>query len=547
MLQMLIVDDEPYAVDYLAESLEEMPGLQVKIAKAYSGKEALAQAALTGGVDLLLTDIRMPGMNGMELADEILERWPRCRIIFLTGYNDFEYIQSALRKGGVDYVLKTEGDEVIVDAIEKAVQDIQTEAGQEKILHQAKEQLFMALPSLRRDYLLHLLEGEVEPAALMEKRFGELGIGLNPAWPVFAVLGRIDDWGKFAAPADRTLLFFSIMNIAEEYLKQEVRYVSFLYDRTRIIWLIQPREGAAAEDARPRIETAAERLQASCKRLLNIPLSVALASAAVPWDMAGSRVEALKLQLSFHMGSREEMLVTEQGEDRKRSSAVFLEMERLRSRLNRFDLLENFMDQGTTEAFSGLFKELFAVNTLLFDGEEGRWFGIELFSHLSAFFLSYINKRRLFEELGTALQPEKLLRPEEHAGWNEIIDYFETLGTVLAEHNGRRQRARTHETIAKVHDYIHQFLHEELSLTKLAGLVYLSPPYFSRLYKQITGQGLLDYINETRINQAKLLLKTTDRKIHEIASDVGLESAPYFTRLFRKKTGLTPQEYRDKG
>lgn len=99
--------------------------------------------------------------------------------------------------------------------------------------------------------------------------------------------------------------------------------------------------------------------------------------------------------------------------------------------------------------------------------------------------------------------------------------------------------------IAKVHDYIHQFLHEELSLTKLAELVYLSPPYFSRLYKQMTGQGLLSYINKTRINKAKLLLKTTDRKIHEIASEIGLESAPYFTRLFRKRTGFTPQEYRD--
>lgn len=247
------------------------------------------------------------------------------------------------------------------------------------------------------------------------------------------------------------------------------------------------------------------------------------------------------------MGIGDEMLNTElKREERRRSSRLFMEMEHLRSRLNKFDLLENYLDNGEKGEFVAFFRELFTVEVPLFSEEEGRWFGLELFSRLSAFFLSYINRRRLMEELDfSTIQVEKMLSPDEHAGWNEMIDYFCGLGAVLADYNGQKQIERTHEMIAKVHDYIHQFLHEELSLTKLAELVYLSPPYFSRLYKQMTGQGLLMYIHKTRINKAKLLLKTTDWKIHEIASAIGLESAPYFTRLFRKRTGFTPQEYRD--
>lgn len=259
MLHLLVVDDEPYAVDYLVEALDEVPDLQLTITKAYSGREALVKAD-KGRVDLLLTDIRMPGMNGMELADEILGKWPRCRVIFLTGYNDFEYVQSALRKGGVDYVLKTEGDRAIINAIEKAMQEIRTEISEEQVLLRAREQLFMALPSLRRDYLLQLMEGETDSPSMMEKRFEELGIDLDPNHPVLAVLGRVDDWGKFSAPADRTLLFFSIINIAEEFFTPDVRFLSFLYDRTRIVWLMQPKEGSM-ENLGRLLDGCAEQIQ----------------------------------------------------------------------------------------------------------------------------------------------------------------------------------------------------------------------------------------------------------------------------------------------
>lgn len=251
----------------------------------------------------------------------------------------------------------------------------------------------------------------------------------------------------------------------------------------------------------------------------------------------------------FRKGNGEEMLITELApgqENGRGSSQSAMEVERLRAKLNKLDLLETAMDHGQPEIFMGLFQEWFdgAQDSFPLEGEP-EWFKLEFFFRLSAFFLAYLNQRRLCGDLLTTLDAEKLAHPNRHADWQEMLGYFGELEIRIAEYNGRQRMERTNDIIGRVHQYIHEFLHEELSLTTLAELVYLSPPYFSRMYKQKTGKGLLEYINETRINRAKLLLKTTDKKIYEIAAEVGLESAPYFTRLFRKKTLVTPQQYRD--
>lgn len=548
MLNVMIVDDEPLAVNYLAESIAEMPHLLYNLIKAYSGKEALGKAAAEK-IDILLTDIRMPGMNGIELADEILVRWPRCRVIFLTGYNDFDYVQTAIRKGGVDYVLKTEGDGAILAALEKAKVEIETEISDEHILQKARQQAHLALPSLRRDYLVDFLQGESESPAARRKRFAELGIELDPELPVYAMLGRIDKWGSFAAPADRVLLSYAIHNIAEEYLKTETRFVSFQYDRVRTVWLLQPKPGMSMESARQAQAANAERIQASCRTILNVPLSIALSSEPAGWEEAGAVIEDLKLQLIFCMADGEEAFVSGpasgKAEERHGSSELLLEIGRVRSSMHKLDLLETSMDSGDEHAFMKLYRELFQVRGEVFASEEGKWLGLELFSHMSAFFLTYLNKRKLVPALEETMALEGIYDPNSHQGLEAMMSYFGELGNRVSELNGIHRKERSHDIVERVNEYVQRFLREELSLTKLAEVVYLSPPYLSRLYKQVTGMGLLEHINETRVARGKLLLKQTDKKIHDIASEVGVESAPYFTRLFRKKTGMTPQEYRE--
>ncbi|OCT15523.1 hypothetical protein A8709_15725 [Paenibacillus pectinilyticus] len=551
MLTMMIVDDEPLAVHYLTETLLELEDMDFQIVKAHAGKEAIEKME-AGKIDILLTDIRMPGMSGMELAEYTRKRWPRCRIVFLTGFDDFAYAQTAIRNGGIDFVLKTEGDEAIIQAVHKAVQDIEIEIDREEILKRSREQLQSALPTIRRDYLRQLIQGESEAPAVRARRFEELGIRLDAERPILLVIGRLDEWGSFAAPSDQSLLFYSVHNIADEYLNGSLQMIALPYDRNRFIWLVQPSESIAEQDAQEQaLRTLAggvELVQAACRRHLKVPVSFMMAASFCPWESLMQRIEVLKLQLAYGIGKDQEMMLTEQRSEEKeelRSSKQFYEEQDLRIHLRKMDLLETYLDNGEKEGCVYLFGEIVKAINLLSRNDAGEALAYEAFSQLSAFLLTYINKRHLINQLGEAFRMEQLLNPFQHSSTVEGIQFLGGIALSLADYHGLKKAERTTDMIGQIQHYVHAFLQEELSLTRLAEHVYLSPPYLSRMYKQTTGQGLLDYITEVRIQRAKTLLMTTEHKIHEIATMVGLESAPYFTRLFKKVTGFTPQVYRD--
>ncbi|MBP1990092.1 response regulator transcription factor [Paenibacillus eucommiae] len=143
--QVLIVDDLPIIVDSLAQLMERYKPVQFDVRKAYSGEEALQ--ALSGKTDIVISDIKMPGMDGIQMLEAIRPQWPRCKVIFLSGYDEFEYVQKALTLGAFDYVLKADGNEKVFAAAERAVSVLEREDDERNILERTKEQLRMLMVS----------------------------------------------------------------------------------------------------------------------------------------------------------------------------------------------------------------------------------------------------------------------------------------------------------------------------------------------------------------------------------------------------------------
>src|SRR5690606_14704865 len=110
MYRLLIVDDEEIIVNGLYEIFRNIKDLDLDVYKAYSGEEAIEWLNRTR-VDIVLTDIRMPGIDGLELLEIIHRSWPQCRVIFLTGYDEFEYVYKAIQHKAVNYILKIEDND----------------------------------------------------------------------------------------------------------------------------------------------------------------------------------------------------------------------------------------------------------------------------------------------------------------------------------------------------------------------------------------------------------------------------------------------------
>lgn len=159
MYKLLIVDDEPLLVEGLAEIVAGFEKHDLEIYKAYSTSEALA-IMNQSSMDIVLSDICMPNMSGLDLMEKIGENWPRCKVIFLTGYDNFEYIHTAMRKGAVDYLLKSEDIDTIKATLYKAIAGLEEENEKVLLLKKAKQFYEDAFPLLQLDETLDLT-GEI--------------------------------------------------------------------------------------------------------------------------------------------------------------------------------------------------------------------------------------------------------------------------------------------------------------------------------------------------------------------------------------------------
>ena len=117
MYRILIVDDEPHVLDALQSLLEEQTRFPVDVYRAESGADAL-EILVQGNIDLMISDVQMPEINGLRLLEFARHLRPYCKVIFLTAYQNFDYAYKGLRNGLVNYVLKTEDDESIMNVIE---------------------------------------------------------------------------------------------------------------------------------------------------------------------------------------------------------------------------------------------------------------------------------------------------------------------------------------------------------------------------------------------------------------------------------------------
>ena len=203
MYNLLIVDDEIPILNSYYEILEDEFKNDLNVDKCSSSKAALAKA--NNRIDILITDIFMPEINGYELQEKICSIWPKCRIIFLTGNTNISNVQKAIRfsKNIMDYILKFDSDEAIIQAVNKAINSLENEIIVNDLMREVQRNFQLALPVLRKEFILTLLSDPSPGTEFIKNKVEQYEMDLSANDPLILLCSRIKTLDKKSA-IDRT-------------------------------------------------------------------------------------------------------------------------------------------------------------------------------------------------------------------------------------------------------------------------------------------------------------------------------------------------------
>lgn len=558
MYRLLVVDDEEFITDGMAELLQNNKELDLDVYKAYSGEEAIEWLRRTR-MDIVLSDIHMPMMDGMQLLKEIKCNWPTCRVIFLSGYDDFSYVYEAIKYPGTKYLLKSENHNKVLDAVKETLEEIGRDLRVEDIMRRAQQELHAARETFQKDYCLRLLHGSTENLTDAEL-LTRLEIKLNPREPVLVLLGRLDADLATKEYSDLMQIQFSMRWVFNRYLNRSFHDLTVFDEEGRIVSLLQPKAADKSkgnpeqryQEAIDHLKGTLELVQSACKASINNTVSLIITDLPVEWNQIANKYEKLTRMMNCQMGNESEILLTDTALD----SALFgysepsvlplgdaaeAQIEQLLGQ--RFEeMLSIQLHSGNEQSFMEKLHPI--VKYLRGEPSRNNGLALEVYLRLAVTLLSYINSHHLTQELAFHIGQNQLIRPDSFANWTEAVNYLETMIHTIFTLQKEAGKRRTDTAVAYIQEYVAMHLGEDLSLVRLAEQVFLNPSYLSRLFKQATGTNLSDFIEHIRIKRAKALLLGDNVRIQEVACAVGYDTAGSFTRFFKQATGMAPQEYR---
>ena len=527
-MNLLIVDDEYYSVESIQRKLEANRPEIGQIFCAYNLSQALAYFS-QNEIDVMICDIEMPGGSGLELLNTIRSRSLDTICIFLTAYARFEYISDAMKLSSSDYLLKPVEDAQLYAALSKAEAQLsKRKRDQLNTLYASywRESELTLMEQFWLDLFTHAISSGQEDI-LLELKYRKLDPG-QASDSFFLLIIQTDFTGL--SSENRSLYEFALKNIAREYFygRQELPVVVRILEQFFALPL--PCSGRAHES-----------LTALCSQALEdfvphfpVPFNFFLSGEALSMHRLARRCEEM-LQAAHRNVAHENHVFD-------LSRADIPEAGILRPTLPT-ERWSEFLKTGDTDALSA---EVSAWLSRLRHSEQATR------ESLIAFYYDFLRilQGSIEKEQEEDFQPlhDQLARQSADQACSSFRTLKELLTDTLAVYAQCLAKARVQDNaVSTVKSYIKSHLCEELNRDSLASMVYLNPDYLSHLFKRETGFSLTNYIIETRILESRRLLAKNDMSIQDIAIACGFQNISYFSRQFRKATGMTPREFRKRG
>ncbi|REE86143.1 two-component system response regulator YesN [Paenibacillus taihuensis] len=531
--KVLLVDDEQHITRNLEKAIPwSMLGLEI-IGTAKNGVEAL-ELLQANPADLVLCDIRMPVMDGLELVRHIREQAIACDVIMLTGYQDFSYTRSAIQYGVKDYILKP----IPYDELTGVIARVMSEQRSKRLQLKEEQRKLDKMIDLANEKILYdvLLDyTDITPDNWLMA--GQEQWLRDPQYTVIVLdidAGSEDakDWREWQKK-ERKMWNFAVCNVLRETLQlAQLQHAVIQMRDGEWCALIQgnrlePEKGKAPDAVQ--MKQWADMLLASVKSNAKLQLHAGI------YDKVAAMTE---LSAAYKAVQRGMQLSTDTVPIAFFGSELAGGFETGRTLWDIAERLIGAMKRG--DAF-GVDEEQKRIADQLHKaggGAEGR---LKPLLHFLAL--------HLMRELKEA---DLLPRELEEALWRKmdlhfsVKDLFAAIRQASNEGVARTTDKRKHSErqMADAKQFIDRHLFRDLSVEEAATHVGLSTSHFSLLFKQTYGETLIEYITRQRMETAKSLLLETPKSVVQIAKEVGYAERRYFTKVFIKYTGQNPTEYR---
>ncbi|MBO5337372.1 MAG: response regulator [Lachnospiraceae bacterium] len=536
MYQLLIVDDEPL-VQAGIRSMLNWTELDVEICGTAMNGQAALKIIEEKSPDIVITDIKMPVMTGLELTKICRERFGKNhpQFIILTSYEDFHMAKEALTYQVSDYLVKLElTPDTLREAVEKVIKQIRETEGSTKpspvSVHPFNDKFFISL-------LHNLFESEEQ--FLLQSR--DLNLNFDYAGYV-CCYGEIISATADTLPTEKQLLLFtsSLQMIKELVIKYmpvyalslDMRHFALIFCYKLPANAGSPSTGNITEQYFIEIQNILQSMSSTLQNYYNVSLRCGI----------GSLVDTPQAICDSYQYSRQAYLtVTEE------CPFPFFEhviqQESPRTSFN-ISLFKGDLTKAFEEYDPDILEQTILAICELFQAHPNHYVqALDAACNILYLSISLLQNGEAIVSEFFADSPDGYRSIYKQANVEQVISWLHYFTEQLSEVFRNRRKDYKNHIVTNVKKYIHEHIREHLSLNEVAAVFGISPSYLSQLFSKYNETGFSEYINISKINEAKRLLDEENLKVYEVAEMLGFESAFYFSKVFKKVEGVSPTEY----
>lgn len=530
---VLLVDDEEDVVEAIIQKID-WGGLGYSLlGYAKNGLEAL-EIAEEKQVDVVLTDIKMPYMDGLTLSHKLKELYPSVKIIIFSGFDEFEYAKEAIRLEAEEYMLKPVDSAELSRIFKKVHERLDEEFDEKQNINRLKNYYMESLPILQESFYTSLIEGNVRQEDL-ERTMLDYQITLPGK--LYCIVVLHNSISLSPEGINPVLISMSIRKLAEERLSKnwQARFFTYLGNTVVITQMEKEEDSYRLTDE---LETLCRMAKHVCNATITAGVGKTVSSLMdLPLSYMGAR-DAVAYRVIYGRGKA--IAVSDINPEEKENRSLnreLLDEERL------LDIYRSIRMASKEELFKDI--DLYIKNSSLENPslQEYQFFLMDLVTNIHKFLLSnQLDAGLIFPKEEDVYQKVQQFNLSELSVWMKQI--CEKIQVVIQEKRSDKTKSFVKKAVEHVHSH---YMDKDLSVEALSFELHVSAAYFSTVFKKETGKSFINYLTDYRMEKALRLLVEEEEKTYIIAESVGYSDPNYFSYAFKKKFGMSPSKYKTSG